>query len=188
MEKSLQGQFLIATCGLRDSHFFKTAVLIVEHGKDGAMGLVINRPSSVTVSNALGGQFDLPDIDDLVYVGGPVEPAALFVLHGDPNLCGEESPVVPGLFIATNAEVFEEVLSAVAEGDHNFPCRLYSGCAGWAPGQLEGEIDRGDWLALPASPELVFHDDPYAVWDNLLQAAYRSHRLLPDECDHPEWN
>jgi len=66
--------------------------------------------------------------------------------------------------------------------------RIYSGCAGWGPGQLEGEISRGDWFTYPGSEEIVFHDDPYVVWETLVMAVQQSNRILPHPTDHPEWN
>lgn len=60
--------------------------------------------------------------------------------------------------------------------------------AGWSPKQLEGEINRGDWLLHEASPEFVFHKDPYEVWDTLMRTFQKAHQLLPAATDHPEWN
>ncbi|MFV0446332.1 MAG: YqgE/AlgH family protein [Planctomycetaceae bacterium] len=188
MPESLRGCFLIAGCQLRDPNFFKTAVLMIEHGSDGAMGLVVNRPSSISISNALAGQIDLPEVDELVYAGGPVEPAALIILHSEPDLDPDEPAILPGLYVASSSEVFERIVSSLnGEGDL-LRYRIFSGCAGWAPGQLEGELARGDWFVLPASSDLVFHDDPYCVWDELMSEVYRSKRLLPLHCEHPEWN
>jgi putative transcriptional regulator len=187
MREFLRGHFLIAGCRLKDPNFFKTAVLLVEHNDDGAMGLVVNRPSSVTVSNALAGHFDLPETGELVYVGGPVEPAALFVLHSSPALDGGERPVVEGLYVGTNTEIFERVVQSSGDDEH-LQFRVFSGCAGWAPGQLEGELARGDWFTHPACAEAVFEEDPYSLWDVLLGRVYQSHRLLPHRCEHPEWN
>lgn len=176
---------------MRDPNFFKTAVLMIEHGSDGAMGLVVNRPSSITVANALAGQIDLPQVEDLVYVGGPVEPAALIILHGESDAAAEDPDapaVVPGLYVAGSADVFERIVSSLAEDEAQMRFRVFSGCAGWGPGQLEGELARGDWFVLPASADFVFHDDPYTVWDTLLTEVYRSKRLLEIPCEHPEWN
>ena len=190
MSESLRGCFLVAGCKLRDPNFFKTAVLMIEHGEDGAMGLVVNRPSSITVSNALAGQLDLPQVDDFVFVGGPVEPAALIILHSSGELDPDEEAVVPGLYVASSAEVFERIVENINNGGDpdELQYRIFSGCAGWAPGQLEGELARGDWFVVPASSGLVFNDDPYSVWDSLLMEVYRSKRLLPVKCEHPEWN
>ena len=187
MSESLRGNCLVACSKLRDPNFFKTAVLLIEHGDDGAMGLVVNRPSSVTVSNALAGQFDLPETGDLVYFGGPVEPTAMFILHSAADFDPDEPAIVPGLHVASSIDVFSEVLEASCHGcDTSY--RAFFGCAGWAPLQLEGELANGDWFVVPARADLVFHRDPYAVWDFLLTEAYRSKRLLSVDCDHPEWN
>ncbi|WP_437228339.1 YqgE/AlgH family protein [Planctomicrobium sp. SH661] len=188
MSESLRGQILIAGCQLRDSNFFKTAVLIVEDGPDGAMGLVINRPSAVTIAKALTGHLDLPENDDLIYMGGPVEPAALFVVHNSAHLDPEEAAVVPGVYMGSSAEVFEDIVCQCDDTYNPVQYRVYCGCAGWGPGQLAGEMSRGDWLTIPAHPSYIFHPNPYLVWDELLAKKFRSQRILPQTCEHPEWN
>ncbi|MBX3443363.1 MAG: YqgE/AlgH family protein [Planctomyces sp.] len=187
MSESLKGQLLIAGYRLRDANFFKTAVLLVEHSDTSAMGLVINRPSSITVANALAGHFEFPEGNELVYVGGPVEPAALFILHDSIKHGSEEEHVAPGLYVASCAESFEGVIEA-AVNDDPLRCRVYSGCAGWGPGQLEEELGRGDWMLLDDPEDFVFHDDPYCVWEELVNAVYARHRLLPHPSVSPEWN
>jgi putative transcriptional regulator len=179
---------LIAGKRLRDRNFYRTVVLMVEHGADGAMGLVINRPSSVTVAHALSEHFKLPETDDLVFVGGPVEPSALFILHNSPEFDHNESPVVPGVFVGSSEQVFEQIVRSSAEGNPDLRFRIYSGCAGWAPGQLEGELARGDWHSVPAEMQSIFDDDPYLIWDNLIAKVYESNRILPQPLGNPEWN
>ncbi len=188
MSESLKGQFLVAGKHLRDPNFFKTAVLLVEHGAGGAMGLVVNRPSSVTVAHALSEHFKLPETNDLVYVGGPVEPQALFILHNAPELDDTERPVIPGLYVGSSAEAFERIVRAACEGHADLRFRIFCGCAGWAPGQLEGELARGDWYLRPAQCEMVFHEDPYCVWDTLVDQVHVANRLLPPTPANPEWN
>jgi putative transcriptional regulator len=188
MPESLRGHCLIAAKRLRDPNFYKTVVLMVEHGSDGAMGLVINRPSSVTVAHALSEHFKLPETDDLVYVGGPVEPSALFILHNSSELDRKESPLIPGVFVGSSADVFEEIVRSSAGGNPDLQFRIYSGCAGWAPGQLEGEIARGDWYSHPAETYAIFGEDPYAVWDSMIAKVYESNRILPEPSGNPEWN
>lgn len=188
MSQSLRGKFLIASSKLRDPNFFKTVVLIVEHGPDGAMGLVVNRPSSVTVSHALSGHLDLPETENLVYAGGPVEPAALFILHDASELDPSESPVLPGLYVGSSADVFETIVRAGIEDPARLRFRVYFGCAGWGPNQLEGELERSDWLTLPATLDRIFPQDPYPLWDELLAECFESNRMFPHRCDNPEWN
>jgi len=187
MPDSLKGHFLIAGCRLRDPNFFKTAVLIIEHSEDGAMGLVVNRPLSVTVARVLSGQFDLPEKNDLVYMGGPVEPAALFILHDQDGDDSEETSVIPGLYVASCVETFESVVRAAAN-DEPVQYRVFAGCAGWGAGQLEGELERGDWLLHEAAEDYIFHNDPYSLWDNLVNAVHAAHRLLPQHRADPELN
>ena len=189
MFDSLRGRFLIAGPRLRDPNFFKSVVLIVEHGPDGAMGLVVNHPSSDTVANALQEHFDLPETQELVYVGGPVEPSALFVVHNSAKLDPTEMPVVPGVYMGSSAEVFQEILAAsLHKDDEDLIYRVYGGCAGWGPNQLESELERGDWLTLDADAKYVYADDPYLVWEQLITKTYKTRRMFPQKCEHPEWN
>ena len=152
------------------------------------MGLVVNRPSSVSVAHALCEHFNLPETDDLVYVGGPVEPSALFILHNAAHLDKNEIPVVPDLYVGSSPEVFETVVRSAAADDPDLEFRIFSGCAGWAPGQLDAEIARGDWYIHPATAELVFHDDPYVVWDETLRLFHEANRILPQPPEDPRWN
>lgn len=188
MSQSLRGRCLVSALHLRDPNFFKTIVLMIEHGDHGAMGLVINRPSTIAVSNALVKHFELPDADDLVYIGGPVEPAALLVLHNAEDLAGEEREILPGVFIGSSPESFEEVVRRIAIQDEGLKYRIYSGCAGWAPGQLEQELARGDWHVVTPSYQAPFDDDPYGLYPRLLQQVFEEHRLLPQDPNNAHLN
>ena len=189
MFESLRGRFLIAASRLRDDNFYKTVILLLEHGEHGAMGLVINRPSSIRVSHALAGHFDLPETDDVVFGGGPVEPSALVILHDDTAFEDSGPSVLPGLFVGGSPEAFEQVIREAAEsGSMKHSFRVFSGYSGWGTGQLENEIDRGDWLTHPACRELVFHDDPYSIYEVLLQKFYESNHLLPHRVKDPTAN
>ncbi len=187
MAATIRGHLLIAGPRLKDPNFFKAAVLLVEHNDEGAMGLVINRPSSVTVANALAGHFDLSQATGYVYQGGPVEQTALFILHNSQSLDPDETPIIPELFIGSCAEVFEEVVQTSLL-DHSIRYRIFSGCSGWGAGQLEAELVRGDWFVMRSNLDYVFADDPYTVWDELMEQVHKAHRLLPNHPQNPEWN
>lgn len=186
--ETLQGQFLIAASRLRDSNFYKTVVLLVEHNSHGAMGLVVNRPSSVRVDHALCDHFGSLEIEDHVHVGGPVEPNALFILHNVCDYAPTEGSVVPGVYLGASEEAFENVVRNAASGDPCTSFRIFCGCAGWGPGQLESELANGDWLLLPASREFVFQHDPYDLYDAVLQTVYARNRILPHDCKNPSLN
>lgn len=187
MSNSLRGQCLVAAKSLRDPNFHKTVVLLLEHGDQGATGLIVNRPSSIKVSHALSGHFQLPESDDVVFVGGPVEPAALLMLHNVDDFQETEASPIPGLYIGGSAETFEQVLKS-GSGTDQPHFRIFSGYSGWGPGQLEGEIDRGDWLLHPGCCDLMFRADPYEVYDLVLQKIYTLKRLLPYDVRNAEWN
>lgn len=189
MFQSLRGQCLIAAKSLRDQNFYKTVVLMLEHTREGATGIVLNRPSSVRVSHALAGHFTLPETSEVVFIGGPVEPTALVILHDDNSLgCSDSSPA-SGVFVGGSAESFEQVLTAGDSGiEGHARFRVFSGYAGWGGGQLDDEIERGDWLIHPGSHELVFETDPYEVHEAALQQYFEANDLLPYRVKDPTLN
>ena len=185
---SITGHFLIAGKQLRDPSFHRAVVLMVEHNESGSMGLVVNRPSNVSVARALSDPLDLAESDHLVYVGGPVEPSALFVLHSAGEFEEGTSDVIPGIYVGSSPDVFEQVIEQVAGGNNDLAFRVFSGCAGWAPGQLDGELDRGDWHLLPAVAAQVIPPDPYKLWDELVAQVHETNRTIPPTPGNPEWN
>jgi putative transcriptional regulator len=172
MEESLAGQLLLASPALQDPNFERTVVLIGVHSEEGAMGVVLNRPSAVTVGEAAPQLEEAVGESDPVYIGGPVQPSSIVFLAEflDP------SPA--GLFVlgrigfpAPDAEL--EQISEATER-----VRVFAGFAGWGEGQLEAEIDQGDWIADQAQPEDVFTDDPQQLWSNVLTRKGGSYALL----------
>ena len=188
MMNSLKGQFLVSAKHMRDANFYRTVVLMIEHATSGAMGLIVNRPSSITVSQALSGHIDLPETGDLVYVGGPVEPGALFILHNQAGLDENQSSVLPNLYVGGSPAAFEQVVLSLQSNHDQIRFRIFAGCAGWGAEQLEEELNRGDWYTLAGSDELLFHADPYQVWELALTQIALTHRLHPDVPQNPEWN
>jgi len=188
MFESLRGQFVIAGKSLRDPNFYKSVVLLLEHGPGGALGLVVNRPTSVKVSAALGGQIELPEQHDRLYVGGPVQSSALFIMHNGEQLQTASHEVLPGLYVGTSPEAMEEVIRAASQSDSQLKFRLFSGCAGWGPRQLEGELSRADWHIRPGDTGLIFQQDAYTLWDVLIDQAYRAERLIASDKGDPTWN
>ena len=182
---SLTGKLLIASRSLRDPNFFRAVVLIIRHGDDGALGLVINRPSGNKAAQALQKHLKLPHPEQAVFYGGPVEPTALFLVH---DAGGEESwEVVEGLYVGTSPQAYQFVVQT-AETGNDVASRVYVGCAGWAPDQLESELFRNDWYVQDATREIVLSADPYALWQDTLASALAEHRLLRHIVPNPELN
>jgi putative transcriptional regulator len=195
MDESLRGKFLIAAKHLRDGNFFKAIVLMLEHNEEGAMGLVINRPMDVSLSEALSKHFEFPTSDHPLFCGGPVETNALLILHNSTDHDQEHDSIVPGVFVGTSPDIFDKVVSSVGqeedgqtEQDADFRFRIFAGYSGWSAGQLEFEVGRGDWLSVKADSRHVFEHDPYEAWENVMATFYKDHRLFPDQPPSPEWN
>jgi putative transcriptional regulator len=171
MEESLTGQLLVASPALSDPNFARTVVLIGAHSEEGAMGLVLNRPSTVTVGEAIPG-LRVVDLEESVHIGGPVQPSSVVFLAEflDPSPAGL---LVLGSigFPAPDADI-EELPAATAR------IRVFAGFAGWAEGQLEAEIEEGDWIVDTALPEDVFTELPQALWSGVLTRKGGSYALL----------
>lgn len=175
---SLRGQLLVAGSGLDDPNFRRTVVLIGEHGDDGAMGVVLNRVSGVTVEDAVPPIAALTAPGDLVHIGGPVQPQAVVVLADFVDPAQAETLVVESVGFLP-AEVFD----ATELGELR-AIRVFAGYAGWAPGQLEGELEEGSWVVLPAMPADVFTTAPEQLWRDVLRregGGLSVLALLPDD-------
>ena len=172
MDDSLAGQLLLASPALYDPNFRRTVVLIGVHSEEGAMGVVLNRPSELTVSEAVPQLEQTVAGEEPIYVGGPVEPSSIVFLAEflDPSLAGL---LVLGRigFPAPDADI-EELTQATARG------RVFAGYAGWGEGQLDAEVDHGDWIAQTALPEDVFTDVPEELWGSVLTRKGGGYALL----------
>ena len=191
MSESLRGHFLIASKNLRDRNFFKAVVLMLEHNDDGAMGVVVNHPMDVSVSTALSKHFERSRAGQCLLAGGPVEENALLILHNSTDYDQEHDPVVPGVFVGTSPDVFEKVVESSLQDDdsgNDFQFRIYAGYSGWGAGQLEQEMNHGDWFTLPASAEMVFDREPYDVWEEAMKQLHERKRFFPNQPPNPEWN
>jgi putative transcriptional regulator len=182
MAESLTGQLLLASPTLRDPNFMRTVVLVSVHSDEGAMGVVLNRPSEVTVSEAVPQLQDAVAEEEPVYVGGPVQPSSIVFLAEflDPSPAGL---LVLGRigFPAPDAGI-EELTEATARR------RVFAGYAGWGGGQLDAEVEEGDWIAHTALPEDVFTDLPEELWASVLTRKGGSYALIARMPDDPSVN
>jgi putative transcriptional regulator len=170
--ESFRGQLLIAGPDLLDPNFHRSVVLVGEHGEQGAMGVILNRPSPVSVADAVPPLAELVDAGGLVYVGGPVQPQAIVVLgeFGEPD---EAASLVLGSIGFLPGEI-----EGAADVGSLGRARVFAGYAGWAPGQLESEIEERSWILEPALPEDVFSDEPEWLWSTVLRRKGGTYALL----------
>jgi putative transcriptional regulator len=172
MEESLTGQLLLAAPTLNDPNFARAVVLIGVHSDEGAMGVVLNRPSAVTVREAVPQLEAAVDSEQPVYIGGPVQQSSIVFLAEflDPAPAGL---LVLGRigFPAPDAEL-DELTSATSR------TRVFAGYAGWSEGQLDAELEQGDWIVDAAQPEDIFSEDPEELWSQVLTRKGGSYALI----------
>jgi putative transcriptional regulator len=166
-EQLAKGKFLVASRQLQDPNFRETVVLLIEYGLEGAMGLVINRPSAVKLATVFPDIKELKQRKDIIYVGGPVALNQILMLIRSPQAPEDATLITPEVYISSSWEVLERMMKQKATKDERF--RLFAGYAGWAPGQLDFERTRGDWHVLKADAEMVFSQNPSQLWPELIR-------------------
>ncbi|MDX1541431.1 MAG: YqgE/AlgH family protein [Geminicoccaceae bacterium] len=182
-DDTLTGQLLVAMPQMSDPRFERTVVYLCAHSDEGAMGLVVNRLiDSLTFPNLLNqlgidpaGETDLP-----IHFGGPVESSRGFVLHSSEY--AQDSTLLIDENIALTATI--DVLKAIASGSGPRHRVLALGYAGWAPGQLDAEIQANGWLLVPADPDLVFGPDNGAKWQRAIAKLGIDLSLLSAQAGH----
>jgi len=180
---SLRGKLILAGPMLKDPNFDRAVVLITEHTEEGAMGLVLNRPSEATIGDAVPDLTWVADPEDTVYVGGPVAPNGVIVLAEwtDPGqavvLVEDDLGFVPG-----DADDPEALATAIRRA------RVYAGHAGWGPGQLENELAEEAWIVEAPRREELFSDDAEGLWPAVLRRMGREFALLSTMPPDPSQN
>ena len=180
---TLRGQLLLDGGKLRGSFFHRTVVLICQHDAEGAFGLVLNRASENKIGEALVA--NLPDTlkDEPIFLGGPVQTAALSYLHSDTLIA--DANVMANLRLGHSLDELVEIGESFSPSRQ---IRVFAGYAGWSPGQLDDEMRRESWLTHPASIELVFHPRPEALWKMILTQMGWQYRLLAEGPEDTAWN
>jgi len=179
---SLEGQLLVASPALEDPNFARTVVAIANHDAEGALGIVLNRPSATEVVEAVPELVDVIDGDELVFVGGPVQAEAIVVLAEFSDPAEAAYLVVGGIGLVSDRTGLERLDEATERR------RVFAGYAGWGPGQLEAELEREDWIVEPARPEDVFCEDPQTLWAQVLERKGGRFRLLARMPEDPSVN
>ena len=167
------GKFLVATRSLLDPNFSRTVILLVSSDDDGALGIIINKPTPVTLNQMVEDLQGDEDDPVEVWVGGPVAHWQLVLLFKSDSHPEDTESVLDGVYFSGSREVLEDVL------ERDMDLRVYAGYAGWSPGQLEHEIARGSWHVLPGEPELVFDGDPASLWEELVARGEAEWVTLP---------
>ncbi|MEJ2433323.1 MAG: YqgE/AlgH family protein [Pseudolabrys sp.] len=188
----LDGQMLIAMPAMNDERFTRTVIYVCAHSSEGAMGIVVNQPAANIKFPDLRVQLEvipaterieLPNKAEGVKVlkGGPVETGRGFVLHSaDYFIENSTLPIDEGICLTATLDI----LKAIARGNGPASAVLALGYAGWAPGQLENEIQENGWLHCAADPELIFGNDIDAKYEKALRKIGIDLGMLSSEAGH----
>jgi len=166
--ESLQGYFLIATPQMPDPRFAESVIYLCVHNRDGAMGLIINQPlPDITLADIFR-EATIPVPDRAlppVYLGGPMEETSAFFLYSADYQIEPSLAISPSIRLTRAPRILHDL--AAGQGPRAYLSAL--GYAGWAPGQLEGELSRDGWLTLPGSAAIVFHTPDDLKWRKAAQ-------------------
>lgn len=181
---SLTNHFLIAMPGLQDPNFARTVTYVCEHTEQGAMGIVINRPTDVTLGELLS-QLEISTRldwvrDTPVYQGGPVQTDRGFVLHSTGPRFDSTLDITPRISVTTSRDVLE----AIADGQGPERSLIALGYAGWGSGQLEQEMSANAWLSGPADDDIIFRLEAESRWQAAARLLGVDLNLLSGEAGH----
>ena len=179
---SLQGKLLIASPALLDPNFSRAVVLVAHHDEEGAMGLVLSRPSPATVAEVVPELLELANGDETVYVGGPVQPSAVIALAEFDEPDEPDAGIFGNVGFVTEDSDPDDLVGATKR------VRVFAGYAGWGPGQLEAELDEPSWIVEQAREEDVFADDAAELWRVVLRRKGGQFALIARMPDDPSVN
>ncbi len=161
--RTLAPALLVASPDIQDPNFHQSVVFLLSDDEEGSFGLILTNPSHI-LGAQVGKKLGIPVAGKAattpVHQGGPVDPDRGFVLHGREDVA-DDAPVVPGVYVDAPERVLATLLK---DGETN--ARLYVGYCGWAPGQLQAEVDRGDWVVMPATAHAIFDVAPDELWNS----------------------
>lgn len=168
-DEELAGQLLVAMPEMSDPRFHRTVILMVQHNRSGALGIVINRPTQeVPIAKLLSAlQLDSRAVEGTVqlFAGGPVQPQVGFIVHSAEYRRPDTIDIDGRVAMTRNPEVLRDI------GRRTGPRQslVAFGYAGWGSGQLEGELQLGGWFTIPEDPKLVFDVDRSKLWDEAMK-------------------
>jgi len=160
-----KGMFLVATRAINDPIFGKTVIFLIDHSWHGTTGIIINKPTEIRLDQIFPEIPEAKATERKLYIGGPVERKRVFIL-----IYSEQKPdlalrVIDNVYVSSNKETARKLFTGDTPAKD---FRVYTGYAGWAPGQLSDEILRGSWYLADADVDIIFSSSPENIWQELI--------------------
>ena len=174
---------LVARKNLPDPFFRDSVVLITKQGGPAPVGVIVNKPTEITLASALPDIERLRSREEKLFFGGPVRRQELVVLFRATVPPKDAIEVLEGVYMSSSGELLRELLGRENRGND---LRVFAGYAAWSPGQLESEIARGDWYLARADATTVFEKKPETLWQELERRAKSIMALRSTGSAHPE--
>jgi putative transcriptional regulator len=170
--KPCAGRLLISEPSLQDFYFRKSVVLLADHNEEGSFGLIINKPIHIRLHEVAK---DFPAFDAPVFLGGPVKTDSIFFIHTRSDLIDESLKVLPGLFWGGNIDQVRDLM--VKHEINEKEIRFFVGYSGWAPQQLNEEMERNSWIVSKTFKDQVISDKPENLWSEILRSLGGEYQL-----------
>ncbi len=176
-----KGILLISPPLMADGIFHKSVILLLEHSKEGSMGFIINKQTNLTLADVIN---ETPEFKEATFFGGPVSPNQLQVLHKRSSI-PESINIYDGIYWGGDFKLLFDLINKHKINAHDI--KFYLGYAGWSPGQLEEEIDKGSWLMVPAENYDFWESGP-SLWETVVKDLGMNPKIVETVPDDPRYN
>ncbi len=185
----LVGRLLVANPRLADPNFDRSIVLVLAHGDEGALGVILNRPSDTAVAEALPGWEEVASAPATVFVGGPVQQTTVIALAQSTGpVATSTDPDTGWASVAGDVGTIDLDLGPDEAAQRVAGLRVFAGYAGWGPEQLESEIAAGGWFVVDGEPGDGLTSDPASLWKQVLRRQRSDLALVAAYPDDPDMN
>lgn len=183
-ENPAKGKILISEPFLLDPHFKRTIILLTEHGEEGSLGFVLNKPTEHLIHSLVE---EFPEFDANVFYGGPVQLNMLqFIYRAEYPIIESSIEISPGLYWGGSFDILKSMIEAKSVSPEDF--RFFLGYSGWGEGQLDDELEAKSWIVADTTIESIFSDEPDKLWRETLKGMGKKFALLASFPENPSVN
>mgnify|MGYP001236482380 FL=1 len=181
--KPATGRILISEPFLNDPNFKRTIILLAEHGEDGSVGFVLNKPTDYRIHEVIE---DFPKFDAPVYYGGPVQLDTLQFIYKGAEIIDGSVEIIPGVYWGGSFDLLKAVIGSGSVSPEDF--RFFLGYSGWTEGQIDDEISLNSWIVTETAAEDIFSKDPDNLWRDILKSMGKKFAILASFPENPSVN